>query len=138
MKLLCFGKLDNKYDELILEFSKQIPFLEIIELKDTNNLEKEATMLLTKISKQDYLITLEIEGKQLSTFEFSELIDRIRTRNIVFVIGSSFGLSSTIKDRSNYKLSLSKNTFPHAIARLMLVEQIYRHFMIKKNHPYIK
>jgi 23S rRNA (pseudouridine1915-N3)-methyltransferase len=141
MKIICLGKLDPNYNSLINELAKQIHFLEIVELKDYKSaqyLEKEGQMILSNTTSKDFVITLEIEGQMLTTLEFVDYIDENISKNLVFVIGSSFGLSQEVKNRSNYRLSLSKNTFSHAIARLLLVEQLYRYVTIKKNHPYHK
>ena len=89
---------------------------------------------------KDYVITLEIEGKELSSEEFAEKIESIQTinPNIVFVIGGSYGLSDSVKNRSNFRLSFSDLTFPHQLFRVMLLEQIYRVFKINNNETYHK
>ena len=84
---------------------------------------------------------MEILGKQLSSEDFAQKINEITNSGIgelVFVIGSSCGLASTISTRANFKLSMSKMTFLHQFARLLLVEQIYRAFKILKNETYHK
>ncbi|MDR2867157.1 MAG: 23S rRNA (pseudouridine(1915)-N(3))-methyltransferase RlmH [Acholeplasmatales bacterium] len=139
MRIIALGRLSSDYQRLVQELLKQIP-LELIELKDYQSsvyLDKEAQSILSYLSEKDFVVTLEIEGSMLSTNQLVEFIDN-NIHNITFVIGSSFGLSDKIKSRANYHLSLSKNTFSHAIARLLLVEQIYRYYMIRKNHPYHK
>ena len=86
------------------------------------------------------MITLEIEGKELDSTSFAELIDKtfITHSTMTFIIGSSTGLSNKIKDRSNYKLSFSKLTFPHGLFRGILLEQIYRAFKINNHENYHK
>ena len=87
------------------------------------------------------VITLEIGGKQLSSEEFAEKINAITingTGELVFIIGSSCGIAPTVSNRADFKLSLSKMTFLHQFARLLLVEQIYRAFKILKNETYHK
>ncbi len=83
---------------------------------------------------------MEIEGKELSSTEFAEFIDStlINNSNIVFIIGGSLGLSDEVKERSNFKLSFSKMTFPHQLFRIILLEQIYRTFKINNNESYHK
>ena len=85
-------------------------------------------------------MTLEREGKELDSVSFAKLIDEtfITHSTITFIIGSSTGLSNRIKNRSNYKLSFSKLTFPHGLFRGILLEQIYRAFKINNNENYHK
>ena len=88
-----------------------------------------------------YVITLEIDGKQLSSEDFATKINEITingTGELVFIIGSSCGIARTVSNRADFKLSMSKMTFLHQFARLLLVEQIYRAFKILKNETYHK
>ena len=144
IKIICLGKIKEQYlNEMIDDYKKRISKyhrLEIIELKDTNNLEEEATNINKYLSNQDYIISLDIEGKQIDSIELSKLIDETFNHNstITFIIGSSNGLSNTIKEKSNLRLSFSKMTFPHGLFRAMLLEQIYRSFKILNNETYHK
>ena len=144
IKIICLGKIKEQYlNEMIDDYKKRISKyhrLEIIELKDTNNLEEEATNINKYLSNQDYIISLYIEGKQIDSIELSKLIDETFNHNstITFIIGSSNGLSNTIKEKSNLRLSFSKMTFPHGLFRAMLLEQIYRSFKILNNETYHK
>ena len=144
IKIICLGKLKETYlTELVNDYLKRINKYhktEIIELKDEENLENEAKNILKYINPNDYVITLEIEGKELNSLEFAELIDKtfITNSTITFIIGSSSGLSSVVKERSNFKLSFSKFTFPHGLFRGILLEQIYRAFKINHNENYHK
>ena len=98
-------------------------------------------MVLSKIKPDSYVITMEIPGKQLSSEEFAFKINEISVsgvNEIVFVIGSSCGLSPIVSQRADFKLSISKMTFLHQFARLILVEQIYRAFKILKGETYHK
>ena len=97
-------------------------------------------MILNKINDKDYVITLEIEGKELSSVELSNKINNIflTNSNITFIIGGSYGLHKEIKERSDFKLSFSKLTFPHQLFRVMLLEQIYRSYKILNNQSYHK
>lgn len=103
-------------------------------------LEKERDLLFKYIEDKDYVITLEIEGKELSSIELSRQLDSIFNyySNIVFVIGGSYGLHKDIKRRSNFSLSFSKLTFPHQLFRVLLLEQLYRSYKIKNNESYHK
>lgn len=150
IKIIAIGSIKEKYlKDAIAEYQKRLQkytSLEIIELKDESfddidkNLNKEAEKIKKHISEKDYIITLEIEGKQLDSVEFSKKLENIQleTSNITFIIGGSYGLSPEIKGMSNYHLSVSKMTFPHQLFRVILLEQIYRAFKIKNNESYHK
>lgn len=154
IKIIALGKIKEKFlQDGINEFLKRLtPYATIeiqeltpIDIKDDNLIEKvlddEANKILTHIKKDSYVITLEILGKQLSSEELADKINEVTNLGIselVFVIGSSHGLSKIISNRANFKLSISKMTFLHQFARLILVEQIYRAFKINKNETYHK
>ena len=157
INIIAVGKIKEKYIHMgIDEFKKRLSrycSLSIIEVKDEKapeNLsnkemeivkEKEAERILNKIPLNSYVIALAIEGKNLSSEEFAEKIQSLMiegTNNITFIIGGSLGLSKEVLDRSHYKLSFSKMTFPHQLMRLILLEQIYRGFKILKREPYHK
>ena len=154
IKVLALGKLKEKFlKEGILEFQKRLtPYanfeiieLQPVEIRDENLIQKaldeEAQKLLAYIKPQSYVITLEIGGKMLSSENFARKILDLTNEGfgeIVFVIGSSCGLSKIISDRADFKLSLSKMTFLHQFARLILTEQIYRAFKIIKGETYHK
>lgn len=144
IKIICLGKLKEKYlKEAQQEYFKRIhkySKIEIIELQDLDNLQKEKELIEKYIGDRDYVITLEIEGKSISSEELAKKIESIYNTNstITFIIGSSLGLHEDIKKRSNYKLSFSKLTFPHQLFRIILLEQIYRTFKINNNETYHK
>ena len=154
IKIIALGKIKEKFlKDGIDEFLKRLtPYASIeiaelspIEIKDANLTERvlkeEGEKILSCIKPQDYVITLEIAGKQLSSEEFAQKISAITNEGIseiVFVIGSSYGISKIVSDRANFKLSMSKMTFLHQFARLILVEQIYRAFKIMKGETYHK
>ena len=150
IKIITIGKLKEKYlsdaqEEYLKRLSKYTK-VEIIELEDskideeTQALSEEKDRILKHLNSKDYLITLEIEGKQLTSPEFSDLIDKtlISNSNITFIIGSSYGIHKDIKEMSNYHLSFSKMTFPHQLFRIFLLEQIYRGYKIINNEKYHK
>ena len=147
IKIICIGKLKEKYlkdalEEYLKRLSKYTK-LETLELPDYNYDEiktilEEGKNILSKIKDDDYVVTLDINGRELSSLEFSEFIDKNISKNIVFVIGGSYGLSSEVKQRSNYSLSFSRLTFPHQLFRVMLLEQIYRGFKIINKESYHK
>ena len=154
IKIIALGKIKESFlKEGIAEFQKRlIPYtsLEIVELqpieiKDENLTDKvlkqEGEKILLMLKPADFVITLEIKGKQLSSEDFAKKIKDITNEGIselVFVIGSSCGLSDVVSQRANFKLSLSKMTFLHQFTRLLLLEQIYRSFKILNNETYHK
>ena len=148
--VICVGKIKEKYlVDAIKEYSKRISKyskLNIIEVNDIDKgtvfeiMDKEGNDILRHIKDRDYVITMEIEGNKLSSLNLAEKIDNVFNNysNIVFVIGGSYGLSDSIKSRSNYAFSFSDLTFPHQLFRVMLLEQIYRVFKINNNETYHK
>ena len=157
INIVCVGYIKEKYLKLgIDEFKKRLSKyckLEIIELEDEKapeNLsdkemliikEKEGKKILSKIKDNSYVIALAIDGKNLSSEELAQTINKLGVRgvsNITFVIGGSLGLSDEVLSRADYKLSFSKMTFPHQLMRLILLEQVYRAYRINNGEPYHK
>ena len=150
IKIITVGALKEKYlQEAIKEYSKRLQKytnLEIIEVKDEGVVEPqkaieiESSRIEKYLNNKDYVITLEIEGKEYSSPEFAEKIRNtlIENSNITFIIGGSYGLSDSIKERSNMHMSFSKMTFPHQLFRVILLEQIYRAYKINNNESYHK
>ncbi len=156
IKIIAIGSIKEKYlKDGITEYIKRIKKysnIQIIEIPEIslgdnskksieNALDKEAMEIISKISNKDYVITLDIGGKQIDSVEFSSLIENEKnygTNDFVFIIGSSHGLSNKVREISNYRLSFSKMTFPHQLMRMVLLEQIYRTFKIVNNEPYHK
>ena len=148
MKIICVGKIKEKFfvdaaEEYIKRIGKYTK-LEIIEIPDEANyniaLKKEEEKILSKIKDNDYVVTLEIEGNSLDSLEFARKIENNfnSNKNLTFVIGSSYGIGDLVKQRSDYKLSFSKFTFPHQLFRIILLEQIYRAYKINNNENYHK
>lgn len=144
IKIICLGKIKEEYlNNMIKDYQKRISRyhkIEIIELTDSNNLEKEAVDIQKHINNQDYVIALDIDGEIIDSVSLAKKIDQTFLTNstITFIIGSSFGLHPDIKKRANYRLSFSKMTFPHGLFRGILLEQIYRSFKILNNETYHK
>ena len=151
IKLIVVGKIKEKYlNDAINEYTKRIkPYcnLNIVEIKEINNMESKRNLslegenILKCINNNDYVVTLEIEGKMLTSPELAGFINNHYTYNnktMTFIIGSSDGICDEVKKRSDYKLSFSKMTFPHQLMRVILSEQIYRSFRIIANEPYHK
>ena len=154
IKIIALGKIKEKFlKDGIDEFLKRLtPYAQIsvveinpIEIKDENLTDKillqEGEKILSYIKPTDYLITLEINGKEFSSEEFAKQIEDLTnmgTQEIVFVIGSYCGIGKNVSARANLKMSMSRMTFLHEFARLILVEQIYRAFKIIKGETYHK
>ncbi len=150
IKIICVGKIKEKYlSEAIKEYKKRITKytkIEIIEVMDeslddiSKVLKLEEEKIKKHIQSKDYIITLEIKGKELSSNEFTNLLEKVNLEysNITFIIGGSYGLSEDIMKLSNYHLSFSKLTFPHQLFRVLLLEQIYRTYKIRNNEKYHK
>lgn len=144
IKILCVGKIKESYlDDLIKDYKKRIGKyikIEIIELKDDINYDKEINNLIKNIKKSDYNIGLDLKGKMYSSIEFAEKIDEIlpRNSNITFIIGGSLGLNDEIRNLCDELISFSKMTFPHGLFRGILLEQIYRACKINNHEMYHK
>ncbi len=155
--LICIGKLKESYlRDAVSEYIKRLSGLcklNLIELpaeklsdnpshKEIENaLENEGKRILEKIPKGAYVYTMCIEGKQKTSEELSSEMDNLAVRgysNITFIIGGSFGISEKVKAVSDFRLSMSKMTFPHQVARVMLLEQIYRAIQISIGTKYHK
>ena len=157
IKLVTVGKLKEKYlKDGIAEYSKRISrfaAVEMIELADEKTpdrasdsenekiLNLEGNRILSKIGDREFVVVLAIEGKTLSSEEFSKQLEQASINGystLTFVIGGSLGLSPQVKKRANLSLSFGHLTLPHQLMRLVLVEQIYRAFTIQQGSPYHK
>jgi len=152
--VICVGKIREKYiSEGIAEFVKRIqPYssLKITEIPaqdlkhagfEEKSREIEAQKILSQIGNNAYVITLEVTGKSLSSEKFAEKIRDLNNtgiNQIVFIIGGATGLHHCVSQKADFRLSLSSMTLPHQLARLFLLEQIYRSFKIINGEPYHK
>ena len=154
--LICVGKVKEKfYRDAIKEYEKRLGAyikLNTIEISDEKvkvendseialAMEKEGNSILSKIKDNQYVITLEILGKNLSSEEFASKIDNLMLTSksdAVLVIGGSYGLSDSVKKRSDFALSFSRMTFPHQMMRVVLLEQVYRAYRIITGASYHK
>lgn len=154
--IICAGKIKEKYfSDAIAEYKKRLSRftdIDIIEIPDERIpdkasakeeaaiRQKEGAAMLAKVKPGSYVISMCIEGKELSSEELAARLDGItlNTSRIVFIIGGSLGLSDDVKQRSDLKLSFGKITFPHQLMRVVLLEQIYRSFKINNNEAYHK
>lgn len=157
ISLITVGKVKEKYlKQGIDEYLKRLRTyakMEIIEVADEKAPEtmsaaemeevknKEGERVLSHIQHDMYVITLEINGKMLTSEQLAARLDELATygkSKIAFVIGGSLGLSEAVQKRSNFALSFSKMTFPHQLMRLILLEQVYRAYRINRGEPYHK
>ena len=150
IKIIAVGSIKEKYlQDAIEEYKKRLQKytnLEIIEVKDEGLVEKDKTLKIEEekirkhLHEKDYLITLEIEGKEFTSEEFASELDKIQVENsnIIFLIGGSYGLSDSLKREAKLHLSFSKMTFPHQLFRVFLLEQIYRAYKINNHESYHK
>ena len=151
LKLICVGKVkDASLKALIDDYQKRIQKyhkLEVIEVKDEpirenekEVLDIEASRIMSKIDKDDYVILLDLHGEPLDSVSFPKKIDKlfVSYSKITFVIGGSLGLGEEVRKRANYRLKLSDMTFLHQMTRLIILEQIYRCFKILNHETYHK
>ncbi len=155
-KIISLGSLKEKYfKDAANEYQKRLSRfcdLEICEIEPIklpenpskgeigSALKKEAELIIKKIPSNAVTFALCVEGKQLSSEKFAEKISGISSmgQGMCFIIGSSFGLSDEVKSYVDFKLSMSEMTFPHKLFRIMLLEQLYRGFMINSGSQYHK
>ena len=154
--LVTLGKLKEKYlNEAVKEYTKRLSAyakLDIIELEPVklpdkpsrseieNALLKESELILKKIPQNSEIITLCVEGQELSSPDFAKKIGNLEAmgKSITLIIGSSYGLSENIKKQSHLRLSLAQMTVPHQLFRVLLLEQVYRAFKINEGSQYHK
>lgn len=158
INIICIGKIKEKYfTDAISEYSKRLSafckfsIIELNEEKVRSNIpntaqinevvQAEGKRIMQKVACSDYVIAMCIEGKILSSEQLSSVIENaaiVGKSTVSFIIGGSYGLSDEIKNRADLCLSMSKMTFPHQMARMILSEQIYRAFEILNNGKYHK
>ncbi|RKQ32935.1 23S rRNA (pseudouridine(1915)-N(3))-methyltransferase RlmH [Oceanobacillus halophilus] len=157
ISIVSVGKLKEKYlKQGIQEYLKRLSAYAKVEIKEVadekapENMSeaemqevkrKEGVRILSHISQDTYVITLEINGKMLSSEQLAAKLDELATygkSKIAFVIGGSLGISDEVQKRSDMAISFSKMTFPHQLMRLILLEQVYRGFKINRGEPYHK
>ncbi len=152
ISLLCISKTTEAYlQEGIRIYENRLQHYckyqrqEIPDLKNSKNLsfeqqkQKEAELILAKISTTDFVVLLDENGKELDSVQFSKELNKWMnqsTAHVVFVIGGPYGFHASVYERANLKLSLSKLTFSHQMVRLFFTEQLYRAFSILRGEPY--
>lgn len=156
VNIICVGSLKEKFfADAVNEYKKRLSRyckFSIVELNEEKTMDqqtqaqidktlsKEGERILSKINKSDFVIAMCIEGKMLSSEDLSQKLSDLSMSSgtVDFIIGGSWGLSEDVKSRADFKLSVSKMTFPHQLFRVMLCEQIYRAFSISANAKYHK
>lgn len=157
ISIIAVGKLKEKYlkqgiEEYLKRLSSyaKVQIVEVADEKAPENMseadmtevkQKEGERILSHVNPDMYVVTLEIDGKMLSSEQLAAKMDELATygkSKVAFVIGGSLGISEDVQKRSDLALSFSKMTFPHQLMRLVLVEQVYRGYRIMRNEPYHK
>lgn len=155
--VICVGKLKERYwQDAVAEYSKRLSRymkLEILELMDEKApermseaqaaevKEREGQRILKCVREDALVVALAVEGKQLSSEELADFMEKksvFGVSHVAFIIGGSLGLSPEVMRRADFALSFSKMTFPHQMMRVILLEQIYRSERIRRNEPYHK
>ena len=158
INIICIGKIKEKYfTDAIAEYAKRLTafckfnIIELSEERIKSNIPNrsqidevifsEGKRIMQKILPSDYVVAMCIEGKPMSSEELSKLIDNASVSGkstVDFIIGGSYGLDESVKKRAEFRISMSRMTFPHQMARMILSEQIYRAFEISSNGKYHK
>ena len=135
-RVLAVGKVRRGWiQEGIDLYRKRLPGLEVIELRDSSP-QKEADAIQAALRSDERLIALMEEGDTLASIPFARRLERYGNERLAFVIGGADGLTAELKARASWRLSLSPMTFPHELARLMLIEQLFRAQAILQGSPY--
>ena len=135
-RILAVGKVRRGWiQEGIDLYRKRLPGLDIVELRDSTP-HKEADAIQAALRSDERLIALMEEGDTLASIPFARRLERYGNERLAFVIGGADGLTAELKARASWRLSLSPMTFPHELARLMLIEQLFRAQAILQGSPY--
>ena len=143
INLVTVGKLKEKFlVEGVNEYLKRIKIfsrVDVKEISECRTVDEEGKKLLAQVPRDSFLIVLDVSGNEFSSEELAEKISELTLRGVVditFLIGGAFGLSDEVRRAADLRLSLSRMTFTHQMARLIIVEQIYRAFKINRGEPY--
>ncbi|MBQ6297112.1 MAG: 23S rRNA (pseudouridine(1915)-N(3))-methyltransferase RlmH [Selenomonadaceae bacterium] len=143
INLIVIGKLKEKFlVDGVAEYIKRLKkftTIEIREIAECRTVEEEGQKILSLVPKDSWLCVLDVSGAALSSEDFAKKIATLNlngVNNLTFAIGGAFGLSEELRRAASFRLSLSEMTFTHQMARLILVEQIYRAFKINRHEPY--
>tara|TARA_B100001029_G_scaffold173684_1_gene172851 strand:- start:283 stop:720 length:438 start_codon:yes stop_codon:yes gene_type:complete len=137
-KIIAIGKIKKQWIQAGIEmYLNRLPGLQVIEIKDSTQ-KKEENVIKEMIKKNELLVALYENGQSFTSRQLAKKLLGCHNQNITFIIGGSTGLSSSLNSSADLQLSLSPLTFPHEIARLLLVEQLYRAKTITQGGPYHK
>ena len=137
-KIIAIGKIKKKWIQQGIEmYLKRLPGLEVVEIKDNNQTKEEQT-IKEIIKKNETLVTLNENAQAFTSKQLATKLLNSHNQNIIFVIGGATGLPPSLNSSASWQLSLSPLTFPHEIARLLLIEQLYRAKSITQGGPYHK
>jgi 23S rRNA (pseudouridine1915-N3)-methyltransferase len=139
--ILCVSKKSGLYDEAESEYLKRLSKYVDLEIESIihSDIKSETEKMIAKIKPHDYVIVMDEFGSVINSVGFAELLEmrmNDSVKRIVLIIGGAYGVGEELKSRANYTLSLGKMVWPHALARVMLLEQLYRAHTIIHNIPY--
>ena len=135
-RIIAIGKVRKTWVQEGIElYRKRLPGLTIVELRDSNR-EKEADSIRQTLRSDEWPVMLMEQGETLTSISFSERLRSLGSQRLAFVIGGADGLTAELKGLAHWKLSLSPMTFPHELARLLLIEQLFRAQAIQQGSPY--
>ena len=135
-RIIAIGKVRKTWVQEGIElYLKRLPGLKIVELRDGNP-EKEAESIRQTLRSDEWPVMLMEQGETLTSISFSERLRSLGSQRLAFVIGGADGLTAELKGLAHWKLSLSPMTFPHELARLLLIEQLFRAQAIQQGSPY--
>jgi 23S rRNA (pseudouridine1915-N3)-methyltransferase len=135
-RIIAIGKVRKTWVQEGIElYLKRLPGLTIVELRDGNP-EKEAESIRQTLRSDEWPVMLMEQGETLTSISFSERLRNLGSQRLAFVIGGADGLTAELKALAHWKLSLSPMTFPHELARLLLIEQLFRAQAIQQGSPY--
>ena len=141
ISLIYINSKNSVYDTAIDEYKKRLSrYADFTEIRfEHSDIKKESESIYKKIEESDFVVLLDEIGSPLKSINFAEFIDNkmnMSTKRLIFVIGGAYGAAPILKERANYILKLSDMVLPHELARLLLIEQIYRAYSILNNSPY--
>lgn len=144
LRFLWVGKTRSApAKEMIRDYMERVGHYARVETEEIRDrdIEKESAEILSRIGTDSFLVVADERGREMTSRQFAELIEKHRlagTRQIIFVLGGHAGVSDTVRQRADFLLALSRMTLTHEMARVVLMEQVYRAFTIIHDLPYQK
>ena len=136
IRILAVGKVRKGWvSEGVALYLKRLPGLEVVELRD-GGMAREAEVISAALRPEERLVVLTEEGQTFPSTAFAQRLEGSGSERLAFVIGGADGIDPALKARASWRLSLSPMTFPHELARLLLLEQLYRALSIQQGSPY--